>query len=55
MAATIRALKSRELSVLLSEQNLRLACIVGKGRIRWQGDMEALETDEAARQQYLSV
>lgn len=62
MAATIRKLKSRGLSVLLSEQNLRFArmvsdraYIVEKGRIRWQGDMDALAADEAARQQYLSV
>ena len=62
MAATIRKLKSRGLSVLLSEQNLRFArmvsdraYIVEKGRIRWQGGMDALAADEAARQQYLSV
>jgi branched-chain amino acid transport system ATP-binding protein len=62
MAATIRELKNRGLSVLLSEQNLRFArmvsdraYIVEKGRIRWEGDMETLETDEAARREYLSV
>ena len=62
MAATIRELKSQGLSVLLSEQNLRFArmvsdraYIVEKGRIRWQGGMDALAADEAARQQYLSV
>lgn len=62
MAATIRELKSRGLSILLSEQNLRFArmvsdraYIIEKGRIRWQGDMEALAEDAAARQQYLSV
>lgn len=62
MAATIRKLKARGLSVLLSEQNLRFArmvsdraYIVEKGRIRWQGTMADLDGDEDARQQYLSV
>lgn len=62
MAATIRELKNRGLSVLLSEQNLRFArmvsdraYIVEKGRLRWEGTMEALDADEAARRQYLSV
>ena len=62
MAATIRELKARGLSVLLSEQNLRFArmvsdraYIVEKGRIRWQGTMADLDGDEDARQQYLSV
>ena len=62
MAATIRELKARGLSVLLSEQNLRFArmvsdraYIVEKGRIRWQGAMAELDADQEARQQYLSV
>lgn len=62
MAATIRELKSRNLSVLLSEQNLRFArmvsdraYIIEKGRIRWQGTMAELDADEDARHQYLSV
>lgn len=62
MAATIRALKNRGLSILLSEQNLRFArmvsdraYIIEKGRIRWQGSMDDLEADEAATQQYLVV
>ena len=62
MAATIRALKTSGLSILLSEQNLRFArmvsdraYIVEKGRIRWHGSMDALEADETAKQQYLVV
>jgi branched-chain amino acid transport system ATP-binding protein len=62
MAVTIRELKSRGLSVLLSEQNLRFArmvCdrayIIEKGRIQWQGTMPDLDSDEDARRQYLSV
>ena len=62
MAATIRQLKVRGLSVLLSEQNLRFArmvadraYIIEKGHIRWEGTMSDLGADEDARQQYLSV
>ena len=62
LAATIRELKARGLSVLLSEQNLRFArmvCdrayIIEKGRVRWQGTMAELDKDEEARRQYLSV
>ena len=62
MAATIRELKDSGLSVLLSEQNPRFArlvadraCIIEKGRIRWQGTMAELDGDEEALQQYLSV
>lgn len=62
MAATIRELKARGLSVLLSEQNLRFArmvsdraYIIEKGRIRWQGTMPELDVDEEVRQKYLSV
>jgi branched-chain amino acid transport system ATP-binding protein len=62
MAATIRALKREGLTVLLCEQNLHFAravsdraVILEKGRVRWQGAMEALMNDEEARRQYLSV
>jgi len=62
MAATIRALKSRGLSILLSEQNLRFAqmvsdraYIIEKGRIHWQGHMKDLDNDERVKQQYLVV
>ena len=62
MAATIRALKNGGLSILLSEQNLRFAqmvsdraYIIEKGRIQWQGSMDDLAADEAAKQQYLVV
>jgi branched-chain amino acid transport system ATP-binding protein len=62
MANTIRALKFEGLTVLLSEQNLHFATLVSdrayiieKGRIRYQGSIDALMKDEAVRAQYLSV
>jgi branched-chain amino acid transport system ATP-binding protein len=62
MANTIRALKREGLTVLLSEQNLHFATLVSdrayiieKGRIRYEGTIEALMRDDAVRAQYLSV
>ncbi len=62
MAATIRALKTHGLSILLSEQNLRFAgmvsdraYIIEKGRIRWHGSMDELRADDAVTHQYLVV
>ena len=62
MAATIRALKGKGVTVLLSEQNLHFAgavadraLIIEKGRIRYQGTMAELAADEAVRQAYLTV
>ncbi|HSE77534.1 MAG TPA: ABC transporter ATP-binding protein [Alphaproteobacteria bacterium] len=62
MAATIAALKTDGLTVVLSEQNLHFAGLVAdrayiieKGRIRYHGSMDALARDEAVRGQYLSV
>ena len=62
MANTIRALKSEGLTVLLSEQNLHFATLVSdrayiieKGRIRYEGTIDALMRDDAVRAQYLSV
>jgi branched-chain amino acid transport system ATP-binding protein len=62
MAATIAALKTDGLTVVLSEQNLYFAGLVAdrayiieKGRIRYDGSMDALARDEAVRGQYLSV
>lgn len=62
MAATIAALKTDGLTVVLSEQNLYFAGLVAdrayiieKGRIRYHGSMDALARDEAVRGQYLSV
>ena len=62
MAQTIRDLKAQGLSILLSEQNLRFANMVGdrtyiieKGRIRYEGDIGELMRDETIRQKYLSV
>jgi branched-chain amino acid transport system ATP-binding protein len=62
MAATVRALKREGVAVLLSEQNLHFArlvadraTIIEKGRIRWEGSMEALARDAAVQSEYLSA
>lgn len=62
MARTILQLKDEGLCVLLSEQNLHFAQMVGdrayiieKGRIRYSGSMAELAADAAVREQYLSV
>lgn len=62
MAETIKALKSEGLSVLLAEQNMVFAnqvsdraYIIEKGRIRYQGTMEALKADSRVTDMYLSV
>ena len=62
MAQTIKELKSEGLTVVLSEQNLHFAMLVSdrayiieKGRIRYEGTMEALVADEDVRQAYLTV
>lgn len=62
MARTIGTLKSQGLTVVLSEQNLHFATLVGdrahiieKGRIRFSGTMSELSADPAIRQTYLSV
>lgn len=62
MAEAVRALKAEGLSVLLSEQNLSFAAavadrasVIEKGRIRFDGPMQALLEDEAARRQYLAL
>jgi branched-chain amino acid transport system ATP-binding protein len=62
MARTILDLKRKGLTVLLSEQNLRFARVVGdraliieKGRIRFTGTMAELMANDAVRAQYLSL
>lgn len=62
MAAAIGELKRQGVAVLLSEQNLHFAQEVGdrafiieKGRIAFQGSMEALSANDAVRSQYLAV
>ncbi len=62
MAQTILALKKEGLCVLLCEQNLRFAHLVGdrayvveKGHVRYAGTMAELEKNDAVREQYLSV
>ena len=62
MARTILALKQEGLCVLLCEQNLRFAHLVGdrayvveKGHVRYSGTMAELAKDDAVREQYLSV
>lgn len=62
MAGTIRDLKREGLSVLLSEQNLHFAQLVANrayiiesGQLRYGGTMQDLATNDAVREQYLSV
>ncbi|MCW8085171.1 ABC transporter ATP-binding protein [Sabulicella glaciei] len=62
MADAILQLKREGLTVLISEQNLHFARLVSdralvleKGAIRWEGTMQALMADEAARAAYLTV
>ncbi len=62
MADAIRKLKSEGVSVLLSEQNLHFAQQVGdrayiieKGRIQFDGTMQALRADESISARYLAV
>ncbi len=62
MAHTIVALKQEGVTVLLAEQNLHFAArvadravVIEKGRIAWSGSIAALQQDETARAQYLSV
>ncbi|MBP2294790.1 ABC transporter ATP-binding protein [Azospirillum rugosum] len=62
MADAVRALKAEGLSILLSEQNLAFAgavadraCVIEKGRIRFDGPMRTLLDDEEARRAYLAV
>ena len=62
MAQTILELKKSGLCVLLCEQNLHFAHLVGdrayvieKGHLRYSGGMAELERDDAVREQYLAV
>jgi branched-chain amino acid transport system ATP-binding protein len=62
VAASIRALKREGLSVLLCEQNLRVArsiadraCIIEQGRLRYDGSLSALDADPALRERYLAL
>ncbi len=62
VARTIRELKREGLSVLLCEQNLRYArlvgeraCIIEKGRVAYAGTMAELDAAPALRERYLSV
>jgi branched-chain amino acid transport system ATP-binding protein len=62
MANTIIELKKEGLSILLSEQNIHFARLVSdrvyvleKGQIRWQGSMEALQTNQDVQKAYLTV
>jgi branched-chain amino acid transport system ATP-binding protein len=62
MAETILVLKREGLALLLSEQNLHFArlvadraTIIEKGRIRYEGTMDALARDAAVQREYLSA
>lgn len=62
LAETIISLKSKGLTILVSEQNLHFAkliadqaTIIEKGRIRFSGSMEQLAADEEMQSEYLSA
>ena len=62
MAEAVKRLKAEGLAVLLSEQNLGFAldaadraCVIEKGRLRYQGSIAALAADEGVRRAYLAV
>jgi branched-chain amino acid transport system ATP-binding protein len=62
MATTILGLKSKGLSVLLSEQNIHFARLVSdrvyvleKGQLRWEGTLDALDQSEDVQRTYLTV
>jgi branched-chain amino acid transport system ATP-binding protein len=62
MARAVREMKREGLGVLLAEQNLRFAravsdraTIIEKGRVRFEGTLAALLTDEAVGRAYLAV
>ena len=62
LAAAIRVLKGEGVSVLLAEQNLRLALAVADralaietGRIVWSGTPAALQADPSAQARFLAV
>jgi branched-chain amino acid transport system ATP-binding protein len=62
MATTILDLKSKGLSVLLSEQNIHFARLVSdrvyvleKGELRWEGSLDALDRSEDVQRTYLTV
>jgi branched-chain amino acid transport system ATP-binding protein len=58
----VKRLASEGITILLAEQNLRLALgvssrgyIMAKGVIRHEGDIEALKNDEEVKKRYLAV
>ena len=62
VAAAIHELRREGLSVLVCEQNLRLArrvadraCILESGRLRWSGNFAALEAEPSLGERYLSA
>jgi branched-chain amino acid transport system ATP-binding protein len=62
MAEAVLRMKAEGIAVLLSEQNLDFAAavsdnayVIEKGAIRYEGTMEALESDERVREAYLTV
>ena len=62
MAATIVALKTAGLSILLSEQNVHFARLIAdrayvleQGQIRWEGSMAQLDDNQDVQRAYLTV
>jgi len=62
VARAIDALKPEGVTILVAEQNLRLAArvadravVLERGRVAWTGTMTQLQADEGARRAYLAV
>jgi branched-chain amino acid transport system ATP-binding protein len=62
MARAVNAMKAEGIAVLLSEQNLAFASaicdrayVIDRGHIRHEGSIAALSSDEALRDEFLSV
>ncbi|MCL6640809.1 MAG: ABC transporter ATP-binding protein [Candidatus Rokubacteria bacterium] len=62
LADAIAALRGRDLTIVLSEQNIKFArrladraYIIEKGQIKFEGPVAALDADEALRRAYLGV
>lgn len=62
MAEAVKRLKAEGLALLLSEQNLGFAlgaadraCVIEKGRLRYEGSIAELAADEEVRRAYLAV
>jgi len=58
----ILEISRRGVAILLAEQNMRFVLglahrgyIIEKGRVRWEGDVQTLQSDEELRDRLLAV